>query len=113
MHQMPVADLDVAPRFIAIPESAAPVIQLPLLGGYLHAPTAAIVHQFCRIACHGEVLRVTHYEAAGVRLALSGWPRSRGGRAGRARVVRRSGGQAVSGRSAGLTGAGSAEEPVR
>jgi len=62
VHQIPLADLDVPPRFIAIPESAAPVIQLPLLGGYLHAPTAAIVHQFCRIACHGEVLRVTHYE---------------------------------------------------
>ena len=62
VHQIPLADLDVAPRFIAIPESVAPVIQLPLLGGYLHAPTAAIVHQFCRIACHGEVLRVTHYE---------------------------------------------------
>ncbi len=62
VHQVPLADLDVAPRFIAIPESAAPVIQLPLLGGYLHAPTAAIVHQFCRIACHGKVLRVTHYE---------------------------------------------------
>jgi 8-oxo-dGTP pyrophosphatase MutT (NUDIX family) len=62
VHQVPLADLDVPPRFISIPESTAPVIQLPLLGGYLHAPTAAIVHQFCRIACHGEVLRVTHYE---------------------------------------------------
>jgi hypothetical protein len=38
------------------------VIQLPLLGGYLHAPTAAIVHQFCRIACRAEVRRVAHYE---------------------------------------------------
>jgi 8-oxo-dGTP pyrophosphatase MutT (NUDIX family) len=61
-HQVPLADLDVAPRFISIPESTAPVIQIPLLGQYLHAPTAAIVHQFCRIACHGEVIRVTHYE---------------------------------------------------
>ena len=62
VHQVPLADLDVEPRFISIPESTAPVIQLPLLGGHLHAPTAAIVHQFCRIACHGEVLRVTQYE---------------------------------------------------
>jgi 8-oxo-dGTP pyrophosphatase MutT (NUDIX family) len=62
VHQVPLADLNVNPRFIAIPESTAPVIQIPLLGGYLHAPTAAIVHQFCRIACHGEVIRVTHYE---------------------------------------------------
>jgi 8-oxo-dGTP pyrophosphatase MutT (NUDIX family) len=62
VHQIPVADLDVEPRFIYIPQSTAPVIQIPLLGGYLHAPTAAIVHQFCRIACRGEVLRVGHYE---------------------------------------------------
>ena len=62
VHQVPLADLDVSPRFIAIPESTAPVIQIPLLGGYLHAPTAAIVHQFCRVACRGEVHRVAHYE---------------------------------------------------
>lgn len=62
VHQVPLADLDVEPRFISIPESDAPVIQLPLFGRYLHAPTAAVVHQFCRIACHGEVKRVAHYE---------------------------------------------------
>jgi 8-oxo-dGTP pyrophosphatase MutT (NUDIX family) len=62
VHQVPLADLDVEPRLISIPESDAPVIQLPLLGGYLHAPTAAVVHQFCRIACRGEVTRVAHYE---------------------------------------------------
>jgi 8-oxo-dGTP pyrophosphatase MutT (NUDIX family) len=62
VHQIPLADLDVDPRLIAIPESDAPVIQLPLLGGYLHAPTAAIVHQFCRVACRGVVERVAHYE---------------------------------------------------
>ena len=62
LHEVPIADLDVEPRLVSIPESDAPVIQLPLLGGYLHAPTAAIVHQFCRIACRGEVHRVAHYE---------------------------------------------------
>jgi len=62
VHQVPLADLDVEPRFISIPESVAPVVQLPLLGDYLHAPTAAIVHQFCRIACRDEVQRVAHYE---------------------------------------------------
>jgi 8-oxo-dGTP pyrophosphatase MutT (NUDIX family) len=62
VHQVPVADLDVQPRFIAIPESDAPVIQLPLLGRYVHAPTAAIIYQFCRIACHGQVQRVAGYE---------------------------------------------------
>jgi 8-oxo-dGTP pyrophosphatase MutT (NUDIX family) len=62
VHQVPVADFDVEPRFVSIPESDAPVIQLPLFGRYVHAPTAAIVHQFCRIACRGEVQRVAHYE---------------------------------------------------
>ena len=62
VHQVPLADLDVEPRFISIPESDAPVIQLPLFGRYVHAPTAAIVYQFCRIACRGEVTRVAHYE---------------------------------------------------
>jgi hypothetical protein len=62
VHQVPLADLDVEPRLISIPESDAPVIQLPLLGKYLHAPTAAVVYQFCQIACRGQVKRVAHYE---------------------------------------------------
>ncbi len=62
VHQIPLSDLNVEPRFISIPESDAPVIQLPLLGGFLHAPTAAVVHQFCRIAGHAEITRVAHYE---------------------------------------------------
>ncbi|WP_242471280.1 hypothetical protein [Blastococcus sp. TML/C7B] len=48
--------------FETIPESDGPVIRLPLLGGFVHAPTAAVVHQFCRIACRGEVERVAGYE---------------------------------------------------
>jgi 8-oxo-dGTP pyrophosphatase MutT (NUDIX family) len=62
VHQVPLADLDVEPRFLRIPESDAPVIQLPLLGGTLHAPTAAVVHQFCQAACRGRVTRVAHLE---------------------------------------------------
>jgi 8-oxo-dGTP pyrophosphatase MutT (NUDIX family) len=62
VHQVPLADLDVEPTFVRIPESEAPVVQLPLFGRLVHAPTAAIVHQFCRIACRGEVQRVAHYE---------------------------------------------------
>ena len=60
--QIPLADLDVEPRFTRIPESESPVIALLLLGRHLHAPTAAIIHQFCRIACRGEVTRVGHLE---------------------------------------------------
>ena len=62
IHVVPLADLDVAPRLVRIPESSSPVIQLPLFGRYLHAPTAAIVYQFCQIALHGAAIRVSHFE---------------------------------------------------
>lgn len=62
IHVIPLADLDVAPRLLRIPESDAPVIQLPLLGRYLHAPTAAIIYQFCQVALHGRAVRVAHLE---------------------------------------------------
>ena len=62
VHVVPVADLDVPPRLLTIPESDAPVIQLPLLGGWVHAPTAAVVHQFCEVALHGRPTRVAHLE---------------------------------------------------
>jgi 8-oxo-dGTP pyrophosphatase MutT (NUDIX family) len=62
VHQVPLTDLDVEPRFVEIPESDAPVIQLPLFDRYLHAPTAAIVHQFCQVACRDLVTRVAHFE---------------------------------------------------
>lgn len=62
IHVIPLADLDVAPRLVRIPESDAPVIQLPLLGSYLHAPTAAIIYQFCQAALHGATITVAHFE---------------------------------------------------
>jgi 8-oxo-dGTP pyrophosphatase MutT (NUDIX family) len=62
IHHIPLDELDVPPRFVAIPESDAPVIQLPLLGGYVHAPTAAVVYQFCQVACRGLHTRVAHLE---------------------------------------------------
>jgi len=63
IYQVPVADLDVEPDFYRIPESDAPVIRLPLLGGHVHAPTAAIIYQFCQVALHGRAPRVAHFEA--------------------------------------------------
>ena len=62
IHVIPLADFDVTPRLVRIPESTAPVIQLPLLGQYLHAPTAAIIYQFCQVALHGNMIRVAHFE---------------------------------------------------
>lgn len=60
--QIPLADLDVEPELVTIPESDAPVIRLPLLGRHLHAPTAAIVYQFCQVALHATAVRVAHFE---------------------------------------------------
>lgn len=62
VHEIPLADLDVQPRFITIPESDFPVIQVPVLGRYIHAPTAAIIYQFCQVARRGRITRVAHFE---------------------------------------------------
>ncbi len=62
VHRVPVAALDVEPRFLTIPESDAPVIQLPLFGRFVHAPTAAVLHQFREVVLHGRATRVAHYE---------------------------------------------------
>jgi 8-oxo-dGTP pyrophosphatase MutT (NUDIX family) len=62
LHRIPLTDLDVAPRFLAIPESDRPVIQLPLIGHFVHAPTAAVLYQFSELARHGRETRVAHLE---------------------------------------------------
>jgi 8-oxo-dGTP pyrophosphatase MutT (NUDIX family) len=63
VYQVLVADLDVEPELVTIPESDAPVIRLPLLGRFVHAPTAAIIYQFCQVALHGCERRVAHFDA--------------------------------------------------
>jgi 8-oxo-dGTP pyrophosphatase MutT (NUDIX family) len=62
LHRIPLADLGVTPRFHDIPESDRPVIQLPLIGHYVHAPTAAVLYQFAELAVHGRETRVAHLE---------------------------------------------------
>jgi 8-oxo-dGTP pyrophosphatase MutT (NUDIX family) len=54
--------LAVEPRFISIPESDSPVIQLPMLKTLIHAPTAAVVYQFRELALYGRTTRVDHLE---------------------------------------------------
>ncbi|HXZ63559.1 MAG TPA: CoA pyrophosphatase [Streptosporangiaceae bacterium] len=63
VYQIPLADLDVEPELLTVPESDAPVIRLPLLDRYVHAPTAAIIYQFCQVALHGAERRVAHFDA--------------------------------------------------
>jgi 8-oxo-dGTP pyrophosphatase MutT (NUDIX family) len=62
LHRVPLAAIDVEPRFLTIPESTAPVIQLPLFGRYVHAPTGAVLHQFREVVLRGRATRVAHLE---------------------------------------------------
>lgn len=64
VHRVPLGELDKpdVPRLVAIPESERPVIQLPLLGSLIHAPTAAVVFQAREVVVHGRSTRVDHFE---------------------------------------------------
>jgi len=64
VYKVPLAELDRpgVPRLISIPESDRPVIQLPLLGSLIHAPTAALVYQMREVVLHGRSTRVDHLE---------------------------------------------------
>lgn len=64
IHQVLLADLDApdVPRFLTVPERERPVVQLPLLGTLIHAPTAAILYQLREVILHGRATRVSHLE---------------------------------------------------
>jgi 8-oxo-dGTP pyrophosphatase MutT (NUDIX family) len=62
LYVVPLSAIDVEPRFHAIPESDAPVIQLPLFDRFVHAPTGAVLYQFRELALHGRTTRVAHFE---------------------------------------------------
>jgi 8-oxo-dGTP pyrophosphatase MutT (NUDIX family) len=51
-----------SPRFVTIPESDRPVVQMPIGGDLIHAPTGAILLQFRRVAIEGTLERVAGYE---------------------------------------------------
>lgn len=51
-----------SPRFVTIPESDRPVVQLPIGGDLIHAPTGAVLLQFRRVAIEGTSERVADYE---------------------------------------------------
>ena len=52
-----------APRLVEIPESSRPVLQMPLGGDLIHAPTGAILFQFREVALLGRPgQRVDHVE---------------------------------------------------
>jgi 8-oxo-dGTP pyrophosphatase MutT (NUDIX family) len=54
---------DDSPRFVDIPESDRPVVQLPLGGDLIHAPTGAVLLQMRWVAIEGRIdERVDHLE---------------------------------------------------
>ena len=55
--------LEGEPRFIPIPESQRPVVQVPLGNDLIHAPTGAILYQFREVALRGRIgERIDHLE---------------------------------------------------
>jgi 8-oxo-dGTP pyrophosphatase MutT (NUDIX family) len=62
VYGIPLDQLDVEPIFVSIPESDAPVIRLPLMGRFVHAPTGAVLYQFRELVLHGRATRVGHLE---------------------------------------------------
>jgi 8-oxo-dGTP pyrophosphatase MutT (NUDIX family) len=57
-----LGELDVEPYYLDIPESDRPVVQLPIVGHRVHAPTAAVLLQFCEVALRDRPTRVDGLE---------------------------------------------------
>lgn len=62
LFHITLAELDVEPYYLSIPESERPVVQMPLVGHRIHAPTAAVLLQFREVALHGRTTRVDDLE---------------------------------------------------
>ena len=65
VHLVPLDELDKpgVPRLIAGTEPDRPIIQLPLLGRYVHAPTAVFLYQLREVGLHGRTTRVAHFDS--------------------------------------------------
>ncbi len=63
-HRVPVDELSKpgVPRLRSIPESERPVISIPLVGTFVHAPTAAVLYQFREVCLHARTTRVDRFE---------------------------------------------------
>ena len=61
-HHILLGELDVEPYYLTIPESDRPVVQMPLLGHRIHAPTGAVLLQFREVALRARATRVDELE---------------------------------------------------
>lgn len=59
LHELCRAD---SPRFVTIPESPRPVVQVALGGDLVHAPTGAVLLQFRQLGLDGDPAPVDGYE---------------------------------------------------
>ncbi len=64
IHRISIRELtrSDSPRFVKIPESDRPVVQLPVGGDLIHAPTGAVLYQFRAVAFDGDGVRVDELE---------------------------------------------------
>lgn len=62
VHRVPLAalDHDGVPRWASVPDVDDPLIQIPIVGTHVHAPTGAIIYQLREVALHGRTTRVAH-----------------------------------------------------
>lgn len=63
-HLVPLDELEGpgVPRLIDGADPDRPVIQVPLYGRFVHAPTAAILYQLREVLLHGRPTRVAHFD---------------------------------------------------
>lgn len=59
---VPFGELVRSPRFLRIPQSPRPVIQLPIIDRLIHAPTAAVIYQFAEVVLKDRPTRVDGLE---------------------------------------------------
>lgn len=64
VHRIAIRELlrPDSPRFVDIEESDRPVIQIPVGGDLINAPTGAVIYQFRAVAYDGTDQRVDQYE---------------------------------------------------
>lgn len=64
IHRISIRELarPDSPRFVTIPESDRPVIQVPIGGDLIHAPTGAVIYQFRAVGYEGTTVRVDEFE---------------------------------------------------
>ncbi|MEX2554301.1 MAG: CoA pyrophosphatase [Actinomycetota bacterium] len=65
VHLIPLDELEKpgVPRLIPGTEPDRPIIQLPLMGRYVHAPTAVFLYQLREVGLHGRDTRVAHFDS--------------------------------------------------